>query len=469
MKKFITIIILTTVLLSAVPAYAATIINSDSFPDTAFRTLVQNFDTDHDSILSDSEIATVTEIDCEQNTSIRDVTGIAYFTSLKSLNVWKCPLSKLDVSKNTQLDYLDCCETGISSLDLKSNPNIHQLWCYGNNFTELDLSKCPYLSKAVNNGVYNSNHNGGSASSFADDETDSYLVVDNGTTIKLADKTITVSPKETDSSGDSSGNGTIKFDNNLTDFSVNSPWGNNKYYAGKSIPLSITPRIYYYTILPGGFSVSTANTITMTIKRGDSVEKTFTISYYNTDIQKTFTDSFVPNKEGDYEINIKFRGFDCGSYTIQVVKSNSKSLQTITAKSFTRTLGDKAFSMNAKTNGDGKLTYTSDNTKVATINSSGKVTLKGVGKATITIKASATDNFKKATKKVTVTVKKPTVKATALTTLTNVKGKKMTVKWKKVNGVTGYEVQYTTDKKFKKSVKTVKVKKNTTLRATIKK
>ena len=39
------------------------------------------------------------------------------------------------------------------------------LWCYGNHFTDLDLSKCPYLSKAVNNGVYNSNHNGGSASS----------------------------------------------------------------------------------------------------------------------------------------------------------------------------------------------------------------------------------------------------------------------------------------------------------------
>ena len=80
-----------------------------------------------------------------------------------------------------------------------------------------------------------------------------------------------------------------------------------------------------------------------------------------------------------------------------------------------------------------------------------------------------TFTFINPTVKMTVTVKKHTVMATALTTLTNVKGEKMTVKWKKVSGVTGYEVQNTTDKKFKKSVKTVKVKKNTTLRATIKK
>ena len=45
----------------------------------------------------------------------------------------------------------------------------------------------------------------------------------------------------------------------------------------------------------------------------------------------------------------------------------------------------------------------------------------------------------------------------------------MTVKWKKVSGVTGYEVQYSTDKKFKKGVKKVTVKKGATTSTTIKK
>ena len=145
-----------------------------------------------------------------------------------------------------------------------------------------------------------------------------------------------------------------------------------------------------------------------------------------------------------------------------------KSAQTITAKNFTKTLGDAAFKLGAKTSGDGKLTYSSSNTKVATVSKAGKVTLKGVGKATITVTAAATDNCKKATKKVTITVKKPTVKTPTLSKLTNSKSKTMTVTWKKVADATGYEVQYTTDKKFKKSVKTVKVKKNTTS-ATVKK
>jgi hypothetical protein len=143
--------------------------------------------------------------------------------------------------------------------------------------------------------------------------------------------------------------------------------------------------------------------------------------------------------------------------------------QTITAKNFTKTLGDAAFKLGAKTSGDGALTYSSSNTKVAAVNGSGKVTLKGVGKATITITAAATDNYQKAAKKVTVTVKKPTVKTPTLSKLTNSKSKTMTVTWKKVADATGYEVQYTTDKKFKKSVKTVKVKSPKTVSTTIKK
>ena len=60
-------------------------------------------------------------------------------------------------------------------------------------------------------------------------------------------------------------------------------------------------------------------------------------------------------------------------------------------------------------------------------------------------------------------LKKPTIKKVT-------KGKKkVTVQWKKVSGVSGYEIQVATDKKFKKNKKTVTIKKQKTTKTTVKK
>ena len=87
----------------------------------------------------------------------------------------------------------------------------------------------------------------------------------------------------------------------------------------------------------------------------------------------------------------------------------NKKVQTITASNVTKAVGNAAFSIGAKTNGGGKLTYKSDKTAVAAVDSSGKVTIKGVGTAKITINAAATANYKAASKVITVTVKKKPV------------------------------------------------------------
>lgn len=50
-----------------------------------------------------------------------------------------------------------------------------------------------------------------------------------------------------------------------------------------------------------------------------------------------------------------------------------------------------------------------------------------------------------------------------------VKNEAITIKWKKKSGITGYQIQVATDKKFKKNAKTVVVKKQKTTTATIKK
>ena len=70
-----------------------------------------------------------------------------------------------------------------------------------------------------------------------------------------------------------------------------------------------------------------------------------------------------------------------------------------------KTYGDKAKSLGAKTTGNGKLTYVSSNKSVVTVSSNGLVSIKGTGKAVVTIKASATTKYNSAVKKITIVVK----------------------------------------------------------------
>lgn len=117
-------------------------------------------------------------------------------------------------------------------------------------------------------------------------------------------------------------------------------------------------------------------------------------------------------------------------------------------------------SFTLKPKAKGKITYKTGNKKVATVNSKGKVTVK----ATITVTAKATSTYSKSVKKITVygVPKKPEMKK-----LTAGK-KRFTVQWKKDKKADGYQVQYSTDKKFKKNVKSMNVSKKNT-KATVKK
>ena len=141
-------------------------------------------------------------------------------------------------------------------------------------------------------------------------------------------------------------------------------------------------------------------------------------------------------------------------------KEPEKSKQTITAKNITKTYGDKAFSLGAKTNGGGKLTYKVLNTKIATINKKGKVTIKSCGRTKIKITAAANGKYPAATKTITLTVKPEKL---TLTSVKSTKSKALTVKWKQDKKAKGYIIEYSTDKKFKKSVKTVTISKNSTI------
>ena len=135
-------------------------------------------------------------------------------------------------------------------------------------------------------------------------------------------------------------------------------------------------------------------------------------------------------------------------------------------KSYKKAYGNKAFNLNAKVKtGNGRLSYKTSNKKVATVSSSGKVTIKGTGYCTITITAAATSTYNK--KSVTVALRVAPKRA-ALSSTKAVKGKKLTVKWKKDSRATGYQIQYCLKKNFS-GAKKVTIKKASTVSTTIKK
>ena len=85
--------------------------------------------------------------------------------------------------------------------------------------------------------------------------------------------------------------------------------------------------------------------------------------------------------------------------TITVAVKNSKN---VVSKKY----GDKAFSIGAKAKTG--LTYKSSNTKIAAVDSKGKVTIKAAGTVKITISAKASTSYKAATKTITLKVAKAT-------------------------------------------------------------
>ena len=144
-------------------------INDTNFPDPVFLQYVKdNIDTeDKDGKLSQAERDAVTTISIT-NQNCTDLTGIAYFANLttlecqhnglkelnleynKNLTDLNCSynqLTTLDVSKNAKLSALRCYNNGMVELNLGDITHLTLLECNDNNLTELDVSQNPYLEE----------------------------------------------------------------------------------------------------------------------------------------------------------------------------------------------------------------------------------------------------------------------------------------------------------------------------------
>ena len=98
------------------------LLSSTYFPDPMFRYYMTKaqVDKNRDGVLSEKEIAVVTQIDLAANgiTSVQSLAGLAFFTALESLNCSDNQLTSLDVSQNLSLTSLICL----------NNPDLTEIW-----------------------------------------------------------------------------------------------------------------------------------------------------------------------------------------------------------------------------------------------------------------------------------------------------------------------------------------------------
>ena len=121
-------------------------VNADGSVDKTFDDFCkENFDTDGNGVISDEEIAGVTEIDCS-NQGLISLDGIDRFTNLQSLQCENNRLTAIDISKNTQLRTLWCHNNRLTSLDVGELAALDYLRVEDNRLTALDISKNLNLS-----------------------------------------------------------------------------------------------------------------------------------------------------------------------------------------------------------------------------------------------------------------------------------------------------------------------------------
>ncbi|MDO5520580.1 MAG: phosphatase PAP2 family protein [bacterium] len=208
---------------------------------------------------------------------------------------------------------------------------------------------------------------------------------------------------------------------------------------------------------------------------GDTVK---VISYHNRTTNQTFDrvtinglkdaskKELIYKADGVYLCNKKTPAPVVTKPQQSVVKVN----QTIkfTKASYTKMYGNKAFTVKATTNAaGGKVTYKSSNKSVVTVDAkTGKVTIKGCGKAVITATAAGNSKYKETKKSVSITVKP---KKASLSKVMRSSKTSAKITYKKDSKASGYQIRYSTSKKFTKSTtKTVTITKNSTVTKTIK-
>lgn len=177
----------------------------------------------------------------------------------------------------------------------------------------------------------------------------------------------------------------------------------------------------------------TTRTITQKLAKGD---------YH---LEVTYSQSHK-NQMGSFGVSVDEKKPNITAPTTQKPKPTSGFKM---GKSKIKVAWSEGFTNNFKNTSGGKITHKSSNKKVATIDSKGLVTYKGIGETVITNTQAETSKYAKSSASWTLIIvpDKPVVKSV-------IAGKKsFTVKWKKQSKKysSGYQIRYSTSKSMKKA------------------
>lgn len=93
------------------------------------------------TVLTDEELLGITELICK-NKKVSDITGIEKMSNLVSLNLMENNLSNVDISKNTNLTYVELSgNLDIISIDLTKNTKLKEIYFKNDSLKSIDISK----------------------------------------------------------------------------------------------------------------------------------------------------------------------------------------------------------------------------------------------------------------------------------------------------------------------------------------
>ena len=129
-------------------------INATNFPDPAFRNYIsESFDPDGTGYLyNDALMSEEIWFDEEdEENPVTSLKGIEFFKNLKVLSASMHPkLTAIDVSKNTELEFLYVNDCDLASLNVDNNPQLCELFVQQNpRLTKVNVSACPNLVEAM--------------------------------------------------------------------------------------------------------------------------------------------------------------------------------------------------------------------------------------------------------------------------------------------------------------------------------
>ena len=128
-------------------------------PDSKFEEKLIALKIDRDGLngkVKTESISGILNLDLT-NSLISDLTGIQDFTSLTQLRAYYNNLTTIDISKNTNLTFVDFSSNKIASVDLTKNVNLISADFGGNKITSIDLTKNINLTNIIvdNNQINN--------------------------------------------------------------------------------------------------------------------------------------------------------------------------------------------------------------------------------------------------------------------------------------------------------------------------